>query len=283
MLRIIVCMLCLCFFFAPITRAQDVTKELPEATVITHFHLPVSYNTTTVLIFPAAVRPVDRGDRDIIAQKQPGVENVLKVKAARKAFTETNLHVFTADGKVFAFDVTYTDSLSATYDLSRLTTPVGPIPDSTVVFFSDQPVNSAQMEDYIHRLSSLPPRHTETTRTSEMVLRLDRIGLASNLLLFRLTLSNKSNLDYSLDFVRLYIRDRERVKRSSIQERELYPIYEDSLKTVPGNSSATHFLALPAFTLPQGKEFLIEAYEKNGGRLLTLRLRNKPLLRAVKL
>jgi len=56
-----------------------------------------------------------------MAQKQPGVENVLKVKAARKDFPPTNLHVFTADGRVYAFDVSYSPNPpQTTYDLTKL-------------------------------------------------------------------------------------------------------------------------------------------------------------------
>ena len=66
--------------------SQPVTSVLPATASIIHYKLSVGYNTTTVLIFPAPVKQADRGERDLLAQKQPGVENVLKVKAARRDF-----------------------------------------------------------------------------------------------------------------------------------------------------------------------------------------------------
>jgi conjugative transposon TraN protein len=264
--------------------AQDQQIQLPPATIIPHYVLSVSYNTTTVLIFSAPVRPVDRGDRDVLAQKQPGVENVLKLKAARKNFPETNLHVFTADGKVYAFDILYTDSLASTRDLTLLSDHSKDQASGPIAILTGQPVNSDQMAQYIQEMRSLSrSHHSPVDRSNRMTLRLDRVGIAGPLLLFRLQIANKSNLDYHMDFIRLYIRDRQKAKRTSVQEREILPVYEDSLSIIPGDSSITHILALPAFSLADGKQFVLEAYEKNGGRNLTLYIKNKVFFKAKKL
>ena len=264
--------------------AQDQQIQLPAATLVPHYILSISYNTTTVLIFSAPVRPVDRGDRDILAQKQPGVENVLKLKAARKNFPETNLHVFTADGKVYAFDILYTDSLASTRNLTWLSDRTKDQADGPVTILTGQPVNSEQMAQYIQQLKSLShTHHGPTGHADRMTVRLDRVGIAGPLLLFRLQMANHSNLDYHLDFIRLYVRDRQKAKRTSVQEREILPVYEDSVTTIPGDSAVTHILALPAFSLADGKQFVLEAYEKNGGRNLTLYIKNKVLFKAKKL
>src|SRR5450631_4405201 len=93
------------FLVAAITCfAQLVSDSLPASTLVLHYRLAVGCTTTTVLIFPSPVKQADRGYKDLIAQKQTGVEKVLKIKAARTDFTPTNLHVFTADGKIYAFD-----------------------------------------------------------------------------------------------------------------------------------------------------------------------------------
>lgn len=261
--------------------AQPVRQVLPFSTLVQHYVLSVAYSTTTVLVFPATVKPVDRGDRDIIAQKQSGADNVLKIKAAQKNFAPTNLHVFTADGRIYAFDVFYTDSLASTHDLTRLTIP----PDATAltgpVLLTDQPVNSAELQAYIREMdSNAHPHRGPSDHTGQMTLRLDQAGLAGPLVFFRLHFSNRSNLDYHLDFIRLFLRDREKAKRTSVQEREMIPVYEDSLPVIRGHGDVRHLLAIPAFTLSNGKQFVLEAYEKNGGRTLTLYIRNKTLFRA---
>src|SRR5687768_14524787 len=79
---------------------------------IENIDLAISFNKTTSLVFPYSIRSVDRGSRDVLAQKAKGVENVLQVKAGRKGFAETNLTVITADGTLHQFTVTYSDSSS---------------------------------------------------------------------------------------------------------------------------------------------------------------------------
>lgn len=276
-------LLALLFSFAHV-HAQQPSIPLPPSTLITHYLLPIGYNTTTVLVFSAPVKPVDRGDRDVLAQKQPGVENVLKLKAARKHFPMTNLHVFTADGKIFAFDIVYTDSLASTHNLTSLTIPTALSNTKPVVLLSREPVNTDEMARYIAEIKALPKiHHGPADHSNKMTLRLERVSLAGPLLLFRFHIANRSNLDYNIDFIRLYIRDRQKAKRTSVQEKEILPVYEDSTCPIPGDSAITHVLAVPAFTLAGGKQFIIEAYEKNGGRSLALYIKNKSLLQARKL
>ena len=69
--------------------------------------LEITYNKTSSVIFPAVIKSVDKGSRDVLAQKAKGVENVLQLKAARENFPETNLTVITADGTLHQFTVNY--------------------------------------------------------------------------------------------------------------------------------------------------------------------------------
>lgn len=86
-------------------------------------------------------------------------------------------------------------------------------------------------------------------------------------------------LTYDLDFVRTYIQDEQKVKKSSFQENEIIPFYKDSLKTVLGRTKSELVIAFPKFTLSGNKRFRIELFEKNGGRNLILEIKNSQLLR----
>lgn len=133
-------------------------------------------------------------------------------------------------------------------------------------------------------MRALPARHRgPTDHNAQMTLKLTRIGLAGPVMFFNLRVTNHSDIDYNLDFVRLYVRDKQKMKRTSVQEREVLPIYDDSTSLIYGHSSVSKILALPTFTLAGGKEFIIEAYEKNGGRSLRIFVHNKTLLKATKL
>ena len=276
----------------------DGPRTLPASTLIPHYRLPVTYNSTTVLVFPTPVRPVDRGDRDVLAQKQPGADNVLKLKAARRNFPPTNLHVFTADGRLYAFDVIYTDSLAATYDLTRLANPfpanpvvwspggVGVVPSSglagsrSLVQLTGEALNDGQMTACLKAIRAQRSNFAISTKHYQMRLRLDNIDRGGPLLFLRFSLSNHSNLEYVPDFLRLYVRDQTRAKRTSRQELEITPTYADTLPAIPGRATREFIIAIPRMTIPDRKEFRVELYEKNGGRSLSLRINNRALLRS---
>ena len=102
-------------------KAQENVNNLPLNTVIKPFKLQVGFYKTTVLIFSSPVLFGDRGFNEVIAAKERGLENILKIKAARKNFSPTNLHVFTSDGKVYPFEIVFSEHPSAfTFDLEKL-------------------------------------------------------------------------------------------------------------------------------------------------------------------
>jgi len=261
--------------------ARSQSLVIPPSAAILHYRLFLTYNSTTVLVFPAAVRPVDRGDRDVLAQRQTGVENVLKLKAARRNFTPTNVHVFTADGRIYAFDAYYTDSLASTYNLTRLDTATKS--SNPEIVLTSQPLNSDQLIGFLAIVRKQSPEYSLHSHHYQMRLRLLNIDMAGPLLFFRFSVSNKSNLDFTPDFLRLYICDQTRAKRTSRQDQELTPIYADTLVTIPGKNSRIFVIGIPRVTIPDRKEFRVELYEKNGGRSLDLRIRNRQLLAALPL
>src|SRR5690606_3632811 len=69
--------------------------------------LGISAAKTTNLIFPYAIKSIDRGSAEVLVQKATGVENVLQVKASIPSFAETNLTVMTADGRFYSFLLNY--------------------------------------------------------------------------------------------------------------------------------------------------------------------------------
>ncbi|MBX9890790.1 MAG: conjugative transposon protein TraN [Chitinophagaceae bacterium] len=69
--------------------------------------LNITTDKTTSLVFPFAIKHVDRGTSSVLAQQVKEAPEILLVKAAEKDFTETNLSVVTDDGSVYAFTVNY--------------------------------------------------------------------------------------------------------------------------------------------------------------------------------
>src|SRR5690606_26501384 len=87
--------------------AQQAAQSIPSRPI------EIAFSKTTNLVFPFEIKSVDRGSKDVLAQKAGGIENVLQLKAARQDFDETNLTVITSDGKLYSFLVNYADNPSA--------------------------------------------------------------------------------------------------------------------------------------------------------------------------
>lgn len=93
--------------FGTCCRAQQLSPVTAGADPIP---VEVTFSKTTHLLFPAPIRYVDLGSAMIIADRVPAADNVLRLKAAVKDFTEeTNFTVMTDDGTFYLFDVTYAD------------------------------------------------------------------------------------------------------------------------------------------------------------------------------
>lgn len=277
MKKILPAFLLLTFAAFSSAHSQSNALVLPLTTLVRHYQLSLTYNSTTVLVFPATVKAVDRGNRDVIAQRQPATENVLLLKAGRHNFQPTNLHVFTADGRIYAFDLVYQDSLATTHDLTGRVLPDGT--QESDIHLSGQVINSLQMDSIISTIRKQTSACSNSTRGFRMRLQLNNIDMAGPYLFFRFTITNRSALDYTPDFLRLYIRDQSTAKRTSRQEQEISPAYIDTLPTVPGKASRSIILAIPRITIPEQKEFKVELYERNGGRSLNLRIKNRQLFR----
>lgn len=241
--------------------------------------LEVTYNKTVSICFPAVIKSVDRGSRDLMAQKAKGVENILQLKAARENFPETNLTVITADGLIHEFTVTY-----ASEPDKLVVNPNGTAtePKSTALIFE----TSMTEDEFDHCAKKLIQSKRSIRFHSEKKYKvgLTLIGIYINgsTIFYHLRISNSSNIKYDVDFLKLYIKDKEKVKRTASQEVSIETIYSfGNAASIEGKSSQDVVYALEKFTIPDAKRLVIEMYEKNGGRNLNLSIKNKTIVNAL--
>jgi conjugative transposon TraN protein len=241
--------------------------------------LEIAYNKTTSLVFPAIIKSVDRGSRDLLAQKAKGVENVLQLKAARHGFPNTNLTVITSDGKIHEFTVAYSKaphSLVMNIANSDNDEPVNP----DLIFETD--MTETEMEKYASQIVNAK-RSIRFVKASKhkMGLLLHGIYIKDNVIFYHFRIRNQSNIPYDVDFLRFYIEDRQRVKRTASQEVDVKPIYVyGNGETLKGKSAQDVIYALGKFTIPDAKRLVIEIFEKNGGRNLSLAISNRTIVNA---
>lgn len=241
-------------------------------------NVEVTFNKTSSIVFPAVITSVDRGSRDVLAQKAKGVNNVLQLKAGRTNFKETNLTVITADGKLHHFFVRYSDQ-PATFTIQAIgsTTEVETAP---LLFQSE--MTDAEMESLSQAILSAPREmRIKSTEKNDMRLTLQGIYIQGNIMFYHLKVTNKSNIPYHTDLLRFFVHDKQKVKRTASQEIAEEPIYHSgNAELIQANTTEDLIYALPKFTIPDAKILTIELMERKGGRHLKLIIKNRSIVRA---
>ena len=267
----------ICFFFLfillsneTIVRAQ--TKPSFTLAALPAQPIPVSYNKMTNLVFPAPIRTGIKVSKEILVQKVKGVENVIELKAARPHFVATNLSVFGVDGRLYSFDLEYVDSPKVLSFLVVTTTAL-----LSPVELTGLPVNENELDTAAGYLTAKKGFFHRSTHNEKMRLQLRGIYCKDSLLWLVLHLNNHSLIPYHPGFLRLFIIDRTQVKRRAIQQVPVDPVYAKLPSSVKGR--AAFAVGLPLFTLAKDKKLLLELVERGGGRVLTLPIGSKTLLK----
>lgn len=272
-----ICMIATVIVFLLLNSLVYSQINMANITIIEPYHLLITFNKTTSLIFPYAIRSVDRGSRDILAQKALGAENILFVKADKENFTETNLSVITADGKFYSFLLDYSSNppklnISFTKD--------------TLLHETAPSLLTGTNEATLHLLSekiAIDKRRIHDFKDSKYKIqfRLSGIYISNDIIYFKIELQNHSNINYEIEMLRFFIRDQIKSKRTASQEIEIQPIYKlGDISIVKEQSKKTLVYALPKFTIPDRKYLSIQLMEKNGSRHLHLNMLNRSLVKA---
>lgn len=243
---------------------------------ITDNNVQLSYSKTTSIVFPYAVKSVDRGSQDVLAQKAKGVENILLLKAGKQNFAQTNLTVVTADGKLYGFVLNFDEQCPTL----NLTAELSPNIDKDVLF-STENENQKEIQQYSQLASSKKKRVSGLgTSKFSVQLRVNGIFIHQDVMYFRVLLGNNSRINYDVDQLRFFIRDQKKSKRTASQELEIIPLFATSnFSKISDHSELTLVFALSKFTIPEKKHFTLQLIEKNGGRHLELNIKNSDLTR----
>ncbi|MWB94932.1 MULTISPECIES: conjugative transposon protein TraN [Flavobacterium] len=237
--------------------------------------LMIAYSKTTSIVFPFAIKSVDKGSPEILVQKAKGLENILQVKAAQKGFFQTNLTVVTADGKLYSFVLDYNEEfpqLNLTLNKTK--------PDVQEIYFSDEITNEKDIQEY-SKLALYDKKKLRGQKESkyDIDLKLNGIFIREQVMYYRIKVTNNSKISYDIDQIRFFIRDAKKVKRTASQEIEITPIYIlNDIDKIQAEAENIFVFALPKFTIPEKKYLVIQLMEKNGGRHLEEHVKNTKLV-----
>nr|WP_315200691.1 conjugative transposon protein TraN [uncultured Flavobacterium sp.] len=236
--------------------------------------LQIGYSKTTSIVFPYAIKSVDRGSQEVLVQKAKGAENILLIKAGLQNFIQTNLSVITADGRLYSFLLNYNEQC-----------PILNVVASTVknsnqeVMFSSENENQKQIQEYAS-LALTKKKRVSGLKESQFYIKLQINGIFihQDVMYFRIVLGNASRINFDIDQLRFFIRDQKKSKRTASQEIEILPLFATSnVKTIPDESEVSAVFALPKFTIPEKKYFAVQLIEKNGGRHVELDIKNSEM------
>lgn len=226
--------------------------------------LCISTEKTTSLVFPFSILHVDRGTQAILAQQVKESPTILLVKAAEKGFPETNLSVVTDDGSVYSFVVCY-DNNPATWVYHLPTNKFG------------------TLATYANGILENPrTMHGIKDEQWDIKAMVSGIYIKNEIIYYQLNITNNSPVDYDIDVLRFFIRDKKKGKRTAIQETDLKLLHiSGNTSQVKANSSSSLVFALDKFTIPDAKYLAVQIMEKNGGRHLSMKVSNKKIMKAI--
>ncbi|MBA4153700.1 conjugative transposon protein TraN [Flavobacterium sp.] len=249
------------------------------------YNMEVTYDKTSHLIFPAAIRYVDLGSGNLIAGKAEDAENVLRVKAALKDFKEeTNFSVITDDGHFYNFNVLYAACPEIlNIDLLKIRKSANRSMENEALFEElgiDSPSLANLLLETIYKKDKRIVKHIGAKNFGIQFI-LKGIYIHNGKYYFHTELRNRTNVPFQIDFINFKVVDKKVAKRTVVQERPMIPlrIYRP-LDEIGGKIIEQNVFLLDQFTIVDDKVLLIEIFEKNGGRHQTLQIENSDLINA---
>ena len=271
--------------FAVQSYAQDSIRTPLALGKIEPYKMEVTYNKTSHLIFPTAIRYVDLGSEYLIAGKAEDAENVLRVKATVRDFEpETNFSVITNDGRFYSFNVYYSSYPEAmSYDLLTMQKAVDKANGNDVLFEelgNNSPSLAGLLLETIYKNDNRIVKHIGAKSFGIQFI-LKGIYIHNGKYYFHTELRNKTNVPFQIDFINFKVVDKKVAKRTVVQERPMIPLRTyKPLDEIGGKLTEQNVFLLDQFTIADDKVLLIEIFEKNGGRHQTLQVENSDLIKA---
>ena len=268
---------------------HGLTRKLTFDRMVPPYGLEVTYDKTTHIIFPSAVRYVDLGSPNLVAGKADGAENVIRVKAVVRNFRdETNMSVITESGSFYTFNVKYADEplllniemKDFIHDGSTVNRPNNALDIYLKELGSESPKLVQLINKSIHKENKRHVKHIGSKAFGIQYL-LRGIYTHNGLLYFHTQVRNQSNVPFEVDFVTFKIVDKKVMKRTAIQEQIVFPLRAHNYATVvAGNKDERTVFTFDKFTIPADKVLVVELNEKSGGRHQSFTVESEDIVRA---
>lgn len=273
----------LCLLAVNTVKAQENKESIDLSNAeITPYEVDLTQNKTTHILCPSGIEYVDLGSSEIIASKVETTTNVLRLKTVKEDIKPTNFTVITNDGKYYSFNVTYKKHpTQLSYDLTKLEKRNSK--QQSEVLFKDLGSTSPSLADLLMKVIIKKNKKELNIKRKNYAVeaRLKSIYIQNGKLYFHISISNKSNLPYEIDYISFKIKDKRTSKRTTVQEVALKPIRSYSnFQTINSHSKQDNVFMLDQFTLSDKQVLKIEINEKNGVRNQVLKVKSSDILKS---
>jgi conjugative transposon TraN protein len=276
----------LCLLAVNTVIAQNNTKSINLSNAkVTPYEIELTQNKTTHILFPSSIEYVDLGSQEIIASKVEVTSNVLRLKTINKNSTPTNFTVITSDGKYYSFNAFYNEEpTQLSYDLTKFEQQK--TKEQSEVLFKDLGSTSPSLIDLFMKaiIKKNKKELNIKSRNYGIEAILKSIYIQDGKFYFHLSINNKSNLPYQVDYVSFKIKDRRTTKRTTVQESSLTPvkIYRENMELASKEKQDNVFV-LNQFTLLDKQVLVVKINERNGVRNQVLKIKSSDLQKVKKL
>lgn len=278
------------------SRTTPFLLPVDRVSVMGSYPLAISSHKTSHIIFPAKIKDFDAGSSHVLALIPETAGNVLRVKSAgSKPFGETNMTILTEDGGFYSFLVRYDPEpevlniniVNNARSDKEITDRMGINQAARLNGASAVLGGGVGSVEITHTCADVQRNKKSFIRNvgaakQDCSLTLSSIYVAGKTMYFGLTMANASAIDFEVDFLKVYLRDRDVLKRMAAQEVEL-PIlanYPVGVTTFKGKTEYKLVYALPLRTFTEDKVIELELYERGGGRHLRFQVESDIMIKA---
>jgi conjugative transposon TraN protein len=258
--------------------------------------IEVSYDRTTILIFPADIPDAESVDAGV------GVQAVIsggyRLKLASKkstGFRNTSLYVELESGHYYLFELTFNNDPEQLIHEISVEEATGTIHrdlsaqnirDSEHAEKEDHTSQDAP-QDLVNNALTIIDRSPNVTgigvKQRKFVTWIESIFIRDNKVYFEMALSNESNIDYEINFIKFTIQNKKsganKVAQQSPEVEPVY-VYNGDVSTVSKRSRITKVMVFDRLVLSEKQYLLVEVYEKRGARHMKFKIDSDEIINA---
>jgi hypothetical protein len=230
----------------------------------------------TALFFPEPIEKAITGNPNFVFtfdREKSGHLGLLKAMPG----TESNLFVVTQDGSIYSYILNYRENLSILYRFIDKADRIGTENTAQMVKNSEPVLVGTTntwgiRNEFLDSLLGPIGGHLAIDRYRGLKMQLKRIVYYGDIVYLSVNLTNRSGIDFKVDYLKVFVVNGNAKTKSSYQRTEQIPTGRYKMPSILMNDQSYGVvLALPKFVLGRMETLQVELKEKHGNRKLLLK------------